>query len=347
MEMKQIQVILVSLLLTSPVLYAQQREFSIYGYIDLEFEYGTEQKKSTFDIHHFNLLTEFQSQQVRVFSEIEFEHGASLEPDGGEGEIALERAWVEYTHSGRIQLRAGKFLTPFGIYNLIHDATPTFLTTSLPFIYGKHNPFGVNKARLYAKFYTGLQVLGTLSKAGSIRLNYTLGVGNGRGPEQFSKDNDNNKSLSARLLLQSGTRLQVGVSHYRDHNAEGLSGKQGANEQVYGLDLQYDTDTFLLQSELALFRMERNIEAGGFQTAKSWYIQLAYRVQDLVTPVLRYDFFDRGTNAVGDSHRTWLLGVNISPNAKVYFKGEVQFNMFSAPDEASNRLYLSSISVAF
>ncbi len=344
--MKQKQILLVLLFLTTQVLYAQQRELSIYGYIDLEFEYGTDQKESTFDIHHLNFIPEFSFQQYRVFTEIEFEHGTNIDADDGEGEIALERAWIEYTHSRLIQIRAGKFLTPFGIYNLIHDATPAYLTTSLPFIYNSHNPFGVNKARLYAKFYTGVQLLGTLMKVKPIMLNYTFGLGNGRGPEQFSKDNDNDKSVSGRLHLQTESNLQIGVSLYRDHNAEGMSGKQEAEEQAYCIDFQYDTDTVLLQSELALFRLERNNETGGFQTAKSWYIQLAYRFQNVVTPVLRYDYFTPGTSASND-YRRLLVGVNISPNARVYLKSEVQFNSFDSSERASNKLFLSSIAVAF
>ena len=344
--MKRIYILLLSISIPVSGVDAQQREFSSYGYIDLEFEYDTHKRLSTFDIHHFNLITTYSFEQFRIFSEIEWEHGPKFESNESEGEIALERAWFEYLHSDRFKVRAGKFLTPFGFYNLIHDATPTFLTTSLPFLYHKHNPFGVKKDRLYAKFYTGLQVSGTVRNASGVRFRYTFGIGNGRGDEQFSADNDTNKSLIARLQVQS-RRLEFGLSHYRDRYETGLSGKARAREQATGVDLTVREGGFQVRSEYARFRLESNDVRPGFQHADSYYGQISYRIRDRVTPVLRYDRFDPDRGASNDAYRQWLVGLNISPHPQIYLKTEVQFKTFEAPGVQSRRLYLSSVSVAF
>ena len=87
--------------------FGQEREFSSHGYIDLEFEYDTEEKVSTFDGKHFNLVSTYTFDQFRIFSEIEWEHGTVLEgdPADSEGEVALERAWFEYVYSDHLKLR--------------------------------------------------------------------------------------------------------------------------------------------------------------------------------------------------------------------------------------------------
>ena len=124
--------------------------------------------------------------------------------------------------------RAGKFITPFGIYNVIHNASPTFLTTMLPLIYQSHRPFGqdldgqdLGKDRLYGRFYTGLQLLGTIRTNSGIRFWYTVGVGNGRSAEQFSEDNDTSKSLLGRFQLEY-EQVNLGFSHI------GIEAKRGS-----------------------------------------------------------------------------------------------------------------------
>ena len=86
-------------------------------------------------------------------------------------------------------------LTPFGLYNLKHDATPTFLSSFLPnAVYGEHaNPLG-NSQRLYGKFATGIQVLGifiTDSWSGE----YHVFASNGSGPKPAKQDNNTNKAV--------------------------------------------------------------------------------------------------------------------------------------------------------
>lgn len=326
---------------------AQQQNFAGYGYFDLKFKYDPSNKRSTFDIHHFNLITIYSYEQLRVFAEVEWEHGPVIEADPNEvseGEIGLERIYAEYVFKDWFRFRAGKFLTPFGIYNLIHDATPTFLTDSVPLLYGDHNPFGVNTGRLYAKLYTGLQVSGMARVSPSMRFRYALGLGNGRSDKQFSDDNDTNKGLLARVQLEMD-HLEVGASHYRDRNANGLSGKPMAKEQAWGIDATAWLAGLRLRSEFAFFRMERL--TGGYQSAQSYYVQASHRIGDYVTPVIRYDRFDPHRGVSDDAYGMWLLGVNVSPHPQIYLKSEVQFHFSDMPGVSSWRYYVSSVSVAF
>ena len=326
---------------------AQQQNFSGYGYFDLKFKYDPSNKRSTFDIHHFNLITIYSYEQLRVFAEVEWEHGPVIESDPNEvseGEIGLERIYAEYIFNDRFRFRAGKFLTPFGIYNLIHDATPTFLTDSVPLLYDDHDPFGVNKGRLYGKLYTGLQLSGVFRMSPRMRIRYALGMGNGRSDKQFSDDNDTNKSLLGRVQAEFD-HLELGASHYRDRNANGLSGKPTAKEEAWGVDATAWVAGLRLRSEYALFRMEK--VAGGFQSAQSYYFQASHRIGEYVTPVIRYDYFDPNRSGANDGYGMWLLGVNVSPHPQIYLKSEVQFHFSDVPGTSSSRYYVSSVSVAF
>ncbi len=84
-------------LLLPTVIFGQEREFSSHGYIDLEFEYEPSEKVSTFDGKHLNFISTYTFDQFRIFAEIEWEHGTVIEdgPVGSEGEVALERAWID------------------------------------------------------------------------------------------------------------------------------------------------------------------------------------------------------------------------------------------------------------
>ena len=174
---------------------------------------------------------------------------------------------------------------------------------------------------------------------------YHLGIGNGRSAEQYSSDNDTSKSLLGRLKLRY-KQFDVGLSHYRDRNETGFSGLPQARERATAGDLKFEHDALKIQTEYAQFRMER-ATGSSFQIAEAYYGQLSYRIKDLVTPVIRYDRFDPDRGSPNDGERQWLVGLNVSPHPQIYLKTEVHFNSFQEPGEPSNRLYLSSISVAF
>ncbi len=69
----------------------------------------------------------------KFFSELEYENLLYTEAyaKGENGYLSLERLYVEYALSDSANVRAGKFLTPIGRWNLIH-ATPLVWTTSRP-----------------------------------------------------------------------------------------------------------------------------------------------------------------------------------------------------------------------
>ena len=185
-------------------LAAQTERATLYGFFDLEL-HTTNQvggQPWSFDQHHLNIITIYRlDEHLRVFAEIEWEHGAHLTGSGGSGQIVLERAALEYKRNDAFLAKAGKFLPPFGLYNVRHDASPTFLSTELPSsLYGDHlNSLGGDEA-LIPEVGTGLQVLGHLT-AKAWRGEYFVYLINGRGPSPAAQDNNQNKGVGARLMI--------------------------------------------------------------------------------------------------------------------------------------------------
>ncbi|MBI4538023.1 MAG: porin [Gemmatimonadetes bacterium] len=332
-------------------LYAQQDRLSMYGYFDLEFEASNKDDRNThtFDQHHFNVITVFQlDEKWRVFGEIEWEHGISLARGAGAGQVALERAWVEYAHTDGFRVKLGKFLPPFGIYNLQHDATPTFLSTFLPSsIYGTH-PNTVGKTqRLYSKFGTGVQVLGTLFP-GTWQGDYFVYLTNGRGPDPDEKDNNQNKGIGGRFVLTApDDRLRLGVSYYQDRNGDAQNTKQ---RSLAG-DVTVTLQEFAVEAEGLLPSVERvdarGVPNGDFRTGVGFYVQGSYRTPVGLTPFARYDFFDPDNDSSRDAEQDVVVGLNYRATDRVYLKSEVHALAFENPRQRNYEMFVASIAVAF
>lgn len=126
-------------------------------------------------------------------------------PDSRWGGIEIERLWLQREWTSWATLRAGLWLTPYGIWNVDHGS---------PVIIGVAAPFVVRQS-LFPERQTGLQLLLRREEAwGIVGLNLTLS--NGRGPVSGYWDLDRNKGVGGRLWAKGDWHgpWEVGVSGY-------------------------------------------------------------------------------------------------------------------------------------
>jgi hypothetical protein len=178
----------------------------------------------------------------KIFVEAELE----TELEGKETVINLEYANVSFFLNKYITFRAGKFLSPYGIFqDRLHPAWINKLPTA-PLGYG-HDGVGPS-AEL------GFDIRGGIP-LGSAKMNYSIYVSNGPvlntgadepGEEgmlsyENADDNNNNKTFGGRLGLLpfSNSSLEIGGSWQLAKPGDKASVYENLKTQQYALDLTY------------------------------------------------------------------------------------------------------------
>lgn len=105
------------------------------------------------------------------------------------GGLSIERVQLTWKPNDYFGITAGRFLTPFGIWNIDHGS-PVIISIGQPY-------FMLRKAMPLAQ--TGVILFGRLFPFKYSYLDYALTVSNGRGPTEAVYDLDNNKALGGRL----------------------------------------------------------------------------------------------------------------------------------------------------
>lgn len=328
------------------------RSFELRGYVDTEFEVDNKDdagKRSDFDVHHFNLINTFTiSDRVYVLGEIEFEHGSLVKAGGsGTGTVTLERGWIQLELTEHLNLRVGKFLTPYGIYNLTHDNSPTLLFTKLPFsLYDKHPTALGTSDRDFAKFMGGVQVNGLLNLSHG-EIEYYAYLGNGRGAAEFEKDDNSNKALGLRARYsQMLEKVKIGVSFFRERN--GLDAN--TLRQIFAADVAIKVADFGFQSEVSLNKFDKLDSTGVVSDTRSalgFYLMGSVPLAKRFTPFARYDRYDTNVDTQNDAESVITLGLNVNLSKNVFLKIENQFFNGQADDYDSFERFIASIAAGF
>ena len=173
--------------------------FSIGGYYELEFEksfsddYGD--PNGSFDMDLFDLVLNFRpSDRFRISADLTWEHGPATE--SGQGNVAVEYAFAEYSLYKALKIRGGKMFTAFGIYNEIHTAKPANLSVKEPFSTNKPKKIGGKKEgnAFFPRWQTGIAALGTFN-IGSVGVDYIAQISNG--DQRYENPENNNENLTS------------------------------------------------------------------------------------------------------------------------------------------------------
>jgi hypothetical protein len=156
------------------------------------------------------------------------------------GGIEIERVYIEWAPHPLITVRAGQFLTPYGIWNVDHGSV-TYIPAQRPFVIGNG---------LFPERQTGFELYGRWDATAYGTLGYHLTLSNGQGPISEYRDLDDNKAVGGRVFWEQHRHgdLKVGLSGYYGRNTDaqptiqvGPNGELLPAERIW---LQYDSLAF-------------------------------------------------------------------------------------------------------
>jgi hypothetical protein len=267
------------------------------------------------------------------------------------GGVMIERAYLEYLAHPLVNIRAGHWLTPYGIWNVDHGS---------PVIVGVRRPFIVGEA-LLPESQTGIEVYGT-HHFDPIRLGYHLTLSNGRGPIDTYQDLNNNKAVGWRLFANADTKagnITLGYSgyagRYTDRTTQFGFDSEGMVEFTYpvtsdykelsmGLDLKYEFEGLLVQGE-GIFNDvvydELRPEDTFVPTGPAGWVPdyrrigvyglAGYRFPFLgIMPFAGAEFYDSGRGQLRSSGAFWG-GLNVRPTPRVVLKAQYTRSWYPDP----------------
>lgn len=334
------------LLVPSPPVQAQDSlldRITLNGYTNFEFEkqlseQGAGDPNGSFDADQFDLVFNINaSERIRVAADLSWEHGTATED--GRGNQALEYGFVEYTFSDRFKLRAGKMLTPFGIFNEVHTAKVAFLTVKEAASLNKTDRIVEDARRFYPRWGAGLQLHGD-GVISERDFSYDVQIANGEQEETnpYEEDDNTPKSVAARFRFEPSSSWRVGYSFYYDKTTDPELGTIVSN----GLEIEKTWSRFRVQAEVAIGSYSPT--AGGL-TQVGFYVQPSFHFENGLTPYLRFDLIDPDTSRKDDQGFILIVGLNweISKNFMLkaennYFEGGTASSLGQFPGGSYNEL---------
>jgi hypothetical protein len=279
------------------------------------------------------------------------------------GGIEIQRAYLEYSAHSLLTIRAGQFLTPYGIWNVDHGS-PTIITANKPYPIGDH---------LFPDRQTGIELYGS-APLGDTSLGYHLTLSNGRGSSATYQDLDDNKAIGGRLLFTShpaGT-LTLGISGYYGRSTESGVRVNGTeleqdvtvqfDELSYAADLLWQWEGLHVQGEIMANDIVYTDEGRPAPTSLGptaapglvpdhrrigGYGLVGYRTPWLtLMPFVLAEYVDQGTSvgtggAFGGGGGALSFGLNARPIPSVALKGQFRHIFFN--NEGTPALYLDDV----
>jgi hypothetical protein len=286
---------------------------------------------SFFSLKHLNLLFSVEKDKFRALINLHTHHLFETEDDRDtfKGELEFQEAYGEYSFHEGLRIRAGRFLSPFGIYNDVVYILPIFSTVVLPQIY--EPPRNYSEPMVAGKPVVPIGPLvpddaavmfwGTYLR-NFAHLQYHLYLTSGEtGPEGFDKDKD--LGIGTRIFLSYRDFVKAGGSFYRVHN----KGAKEGRKRLFGADITlYPFSGWTLQGEYVVDWFSDR------EWRQAYYVFLGYQYHSW-NPYLRYDFLiDKDHLLLKREQVRYTAGLGYRFNPNILLKGEYHLHHF--PDRS-------------
>jgi hypothetical protein len=294
-----------------------KNSMTVSGYADAEYVTSNEAgpNYSGFRLHHFSVFLKKQvTDDLRFFSETEWEDAPYASGNNTQGTIFIEAVNFDYQWRPDTSMRVGRFFTPAGIWSVDHYP---------PFVLTQMRPQHIRE--IFPQLVDGAAISG-LHAAGSAFVSYDLYLGNGE-TSTFDGNEDQNTTKAAGLkvnvALPIAQQFDVGATIYHDKLAASADSNE-PKKDVYGAHAKIRQGGFRLQAEYADGKYEPTvIPATNLPYhKKGYYAQFSYDINKW-TLGYRYDFFDSNTtSAASSATKINSAIVNYHVNRNVVLKWE-------------------------
>lgn len=300
--------------------------FSLGGYATASYE-NLRHAPSRIALDNLSLFVWWQGDgRWKFFSEFDYENVLASNSAGQEGEdhyLALERLYLDYALNDTTTLRAGKFLTPIGRWNLIH-ATPLVWTTSRPLFTTETFPTNA----------TGLMVNGTLPAVAQ-GFEYSLYASSGNELRANPALDPFSEALGAHLAFPVLADGQVGFSYVAFEQEQA----QDEKKNLIGFDFVWSRNRYEFSAE-GVYRFS---DKGNAWDEKGAFGQLVVPLTEKLYAVGRYEVYQPAQE--DQAAHLLVAGLNYRYTPAIVLKAEWisgNNNHIGAPEG-----FMSSVSLLF
>lgn len=305
------------------------------GYASVEYGFTNDQARSSgFRVRNFSLFFSKAIQKNwQLFSELEFEDAPFIRSNPNnnaistvQGKFLVEQMYIKYHPSVRWDIVAGRYLTPFGIWNVYHY-DPYVPTQRRPLMLRVLFPVYSDGVQFRYSFNPGLGLINS-------ELYLANGTGNsGRFDRNVSKAIGGKINITPNFL----TDMNFGASIFRDKD------NLNVTRTTYGLHMLARYHDLALQAEFA-HRVNNPLNALGYRDVSA-YAQLSYDF-DRWTVAARYDWLNVNSRLPLSNSYRYTGAVNYHFWHNVIGKIEYNRNRFDNPVIKDFQEVILSLAVA-
>ncbi|PCJ57813.1 MAG: hypothetical protein COA79_15130 [Planctomycetota bacterium] len=274
--------------LSIPDYFNLRHKFNLY--FDVDYTYMEEMpmvmptgvgmemaKMKLFSQSHLNLIYDVIGGPVRGHVNFEvlnsFSAGDNENLEGGETNVSLLELYGEYSANDSINIRVGKFLAPFGLFNDIRYITPLYASVVLPLTYLAPRNYGGDK--FYPPF-ANLMISGQFYVGDDFEFNYAMYYGSGD-KTQKELTLDEHAAFGAHIKLMFQEKFSIGFSGY-SYDIDGY----GRRSMVMGAGMMMN-DTMMDDMGAMSMRSSKHIDS-----ASGRYVMSGNEVSFAVNTELKF-----------------------------------------------------------
>lgn len=312
---------------------------TVGGYGDIHYNYQRpdgEKSSQVLDFHRFVLYFGHAWTEKWAFrSEIELEHNYVK---GGQGELQLEQAFLEYRYSQNYGVNFGVVLLPIGLINENHEPT-RFLSVERP-DYAKNiiptTWFGMG-ATVWGMSHGFEYRLTVMEGLDGSKFSNSSGIRSGR--QKGYKANAEELLYNLRIDYTALPGLRAGGS-YTYNNAFVTDSTNNA-VTIVELHALYDANKIYAAFELG----QINYATGDLQESFGYYADLGYDISEFISadfpiiPWVRWTDYNTASKTTGggifeqENHVSkWMAGISVKPVANVVLKADYAIQTVEAGD---------------